>query len=212
MSNTPRRKAGQTKKSSAVASKVNTGLGSQVEWGKIIGRGLAAIVVVAVLAAVLLGGDPLASVPEGLHPDTRVVTNVPAPAHIDGDIAYEELSPPGGPHNGIWQNCGFYEGIVRPENVLHSLEHAAVWVTYRSDLPQDQIDSLSALTQGRSKLLVSRQPLQDAPIVATAWGYQYEAQTADEEGLLQFVRELHASADAPEPRGTCAGGVSTSVL
>ena len=86
-----------------------------------------------------------------------------------------------------------------------------MWITYRADIPQGEIDTLAGYATSRNKLIVSQQPLQDAPIVATAWGFQYEAQTADEEGLLQFIVELENSPDGPEPGGTCNGGVATMV-
>ena len=210
MSNTPRRKqapsrkGGASTKSRAGAKQAPagraTGLGPELPWGKIVGYGLGALVLIAVLAGILLGSDPLNDVPDGLHPDTRIVADVPSGVHIDGEIDYDELLPPGGPHNPIWQNCGFYDGVIRTENAVHSLEHGAVWLTYRSDLPQGDLDALAGFGRNRTKVLVSEQPLQDSPIVATAWGYQYEARTADELGLLQFISELGGLARCPRAR------------
>ena len=44
-----------------------------------------------------------------------------------------------------------------------------------------------------------------------ALAHEYEAQSADDEGLLRFIAELEGSPDAPEPGATCAGGVTTIV-
>jgi hypothetical protein len=221
MSNTPRRKQAPSRKGGAgskqrqgakqTPSGKSTGLGPELPWGKIVGWGLGVIVIGAMLAGGLLGSDPLNDVPDGLDPNTRIVADVASGIHEDGDIAYAELLPPGGPHNPIWQNCGFYDGVIRTENAVHSLEHGAVWLTYRSDIAQNDLDTLAGFGRNRTKVLVSEQPLQDSPIVATAWGYQYEAQSADEEGLLRFIAELEGSPDSPEPNGACGGGVSTIV-
>lgn len=220
MSNTPRRKQAPSRKASATRQRSATsqaakgratGLGPQLPWGKIVGWGVGVIVIGFILVGILVGSDPLGDVPDGLDENTRIVADVPSGVHVEGDIQYDELLPPGGPHNSIWQNCGFYDGIIRTENALHSLEHGVVWLTYRSDIAEGDLAALRDFAQKRTKILVSEQPLQEPPIVATAWGYQYEAQTADEEGLLRFIAELEGSPDAPEPGATCNGGVSTVV-
>ena len=219
MSNTPRRKQTPTRKGSSGKPRATkdaptgraTGLGPEIPWGRIAAWGGGVVIVGIVLAGILLGSDPLNEVPDGLDPATRIVASPPAGVHIDGDIDYDELLPPGGPHNAIWQSCGFYDGVIRTENAVHTLEHGAVWLTYRSDLPEEDLSALRGFGENRTKVLVSEQPLQESPIVATAWGYQYEAQTADEEGLLRFIKELEGSPDAPEPGGTCSGGLATVV-
>jgi hypothetical protein len=45
-------------------------------------------------------------------------------------VDYPQSPPVGGPHNPIWQNCGFYSKPVRDEYAVHSMEHGAVWITY----------------------------------------------------------------------------------
>ena len=221
MSNTPRRKQAPTRKKTTAAAKQrtsdkaacsgrSTGLGAEIAWGKVAGWGIGVVVIGAILAGIVLGSDPLGDVPDGLHEDTRVFADVPAGIHIDGAIDYEELLPPGGPHNPAWQSCGFYDGVIGTENAVHSMEHGAVWITYRSDIDQGDLDTLAGYG-GRPKVLVSEQPLQESPIVATAWGYQYEADTADDEGLRQFIVELEGSPDVPEPGTTCLGGVNVIV-
>ncbi|MGD9430703.1 DUF3105 domain-containing protein [Arthrobacter russicus] len=31
----------------------------------------------------------------------------------------------------MWTNCGIYTAPVEPTRAVHSLEHGAVWLTYR---------------------------------------------------------------------------------
>jgi hypothetical protein len=35
----------------------------------------------------------------------------------------------------MWQNCGFHSDPVRNETAVHSMEHGAVWVSYRPAFP-----------------------------------------------------------------------------
>jgi hypothetical protein len=68
----------------------------------------------------------------------------------DENVVYEgsELPPVGGIHSGIWQNCGIYDEPVLAKNAVHSMEHGAVWITYRPDLPAGDVDRLRDTVQG----------------------------------------------------------------
>jgi uncharacterized protein DUF3105 len=90
----------------------------------------------------------------------------PAGYHIIGNWDYDKslgTPPAGGPHNDVWQNCGFYDEPVRDENAVHSLEHGAVWITYLPDLPQDEIEVLRDLAESNGFVLVSPYPDQVSP-------------------------------------------------
>src|SRR5512143_1979998 len=45
----------------------------------------------------------------------------------------KELPPVFGEHYPAWQNCGIYDQPVELGSALHSMEHGAVWLTYRPD-------------------------------------------------------------------------------
>ncbi len=62
--------------------------------------------------------------------------------HVKGSVDYMQSPPVGGDHASIWQNCGFYSEPVRNETAVHSMEHGAVWITYRPGLPTEQVDKL----------------------------------------------------------------------
>ncbi len=166
------------------------------------------IAVVAILVAIVLSGVESKG-PSGIPEGTDQVA-VPDPAHIEGAIEYPVLVPAGGPHNPEWLNCGYYSETVRPENAVHSLEHAAVWVTVRPDAGQETLDELRDLVGRRDKLIVSPVAGQVPLVMATAWGYQLELESADDPRLQQFLNEFEGTIGyAPEPQGICFGGVGS---
>jgi hypothetical protein len=129
--------------------------------------------------------------------------------HQSGPIDYDHLPPAGGLHNPVWQTCGFYDASIPNETAVHSLEHGAVWITYRPDLPGDQIERLRKLAEGQSHLLVSPFPDLRAPIVATAWGVQLDLDSVDDPRLVEFVSQYRQNPEtAPEPGATCSNGYS----
>jgi hypothetical protein len=112
-----------------------------------------------------------------------------------------------GEHVPVWQNCGFYEEPVRSENAVHSLEHGAVWITYRPDLPQEQVERLRELASNESFVLASPYPDLPAPVVASAWGKQLMLDSADDPRLERFVSAFQQGPQTPEPGAVCTGGV-----
>ena len=132
------------------------------------------------------------------------------PATTNGNyeppIYYEQDPPTNGDHAPYWQRCGFYSTPIENEAAVHSLDHGAVWITYRPDLPVDQVNVLRRLAQ-EEYVLVSPYPGLYAPVVATAWRNQLELTGADDPRLRQFVDQFRVSATAPRSGNGCAGGV-----
>ena len=77
--------------------------------------------------------------------------------HKDGTLTYLTSPPVGGDHNPLWQNCmgDIYDQPIANEHAVHSLEHGAVWVTYKPGIPQDQINDLKKKVQGQDYMLMS---------------------------------------------------------
>jgi hypothetical protein len=161
------------------------------------------VVVVVGLAVALLLRDRDQAPPEGL---SGVKTyNDLSRAHVAGDVDYPQSPPVGGEHDPIWLNCGVYDQPVREENAVHSLEHGAVWITYRPGLSAEEIDGLA--DQLPEKGILSPFPDQEAPVVATVWGAQLELDGPDDPRLELFIREYGDGSEAPEPQAACVGGV-----
>ena len=129
--------------------------------------------------------------------------------HRTGLIAYANLGDPpaGGPHNAVWQNCGVYSKPLAPEYVAHSLEHGAVWVSYRRDLPASELEKLKKRLENRSKVLLSPYS-QQAAVLSTAWGVQKEY-PGDSEDLSAFINR-YQDRGAPEAGAPCTGGTDAT--
>ncbi len=125
--------------------------------------------------------------------------------NVNGSITYEQDPPTNGDHAPYWQNCGFYGSPVENEAAVHSLDHGAVWITYRPDLPVDQVEALRRLAR-EEYVLVSPYPNQYAPVVTTAWRNQLELTGTDDPRLRQFVDQFRVSTTAPRSGNGCTGG------
>jgi energy-coupling factor transporter transmembrane protein EcfT len=127
--------------------------------------------------------------------------------HVQTPVDYPQTPPVGGNHAPLWQNCGFYAMPIANENAVHSLEHGAVWITYRADTPQEEVEALHQLVRRQPYVLVSPLPDSPTPVVASAWGHQLPLDSGNDPRLSQFVRLFRLGAQAPERGGPCTGGV-----
>jgi Protein of unknown function (DUF3105) len=160
---------------------------------------LAAFVVALVLDLRSGGGGP----PSGVE-DIDVG---PAGQHTEAAVDYKQSPPAGGEHNPVWQNEGFYEKPVRNETAVHTLEHGAVWITYQTDLPQEQKDTIRELVEAQTCVLASPYEGLDAPVVASAWGKQVGLDGADDPDLESFIQSYRQGPQTPEPGAACTAGV-----
>ena len=126
--------------------------------------------------------------------------------HRNGSLVYAENPPAGGPHNPLWQNCGVYDQPLYPEYAVHSMEHGAVWITYRPDLDPAQLAQLRALVDGRPYTLLSPYDGLDTPVAASAWGAQVKVAQASDSRLKSFLDTYEQGPTAPERGAACSGG------
>jgi hypothetical protein len=117
-----------------------------------------------------------------------------------------EAPPAGGVHHDVWLNCGVYRRPVDAAKASHSLEHGAVWVTYRDDLAPVELAALEERVQGEAYLILSPYPSQRSPIVLTAWGVQLELSSAADARIDAFIQHFRLGPTAPESGGACSGG------
>jgi len=129
----------------------------------------------------------------------------------DVEASFENtgLPPTGGSHNPRWQNCGIYDTPVESALAVHSLEHGAVWLTYRPDLPDEQVIELSNLVRSRGSVLMSPFPEQKADVVMSAWSTQLVIDSLPSDQIEQFID--HYQGQGPESGASCTGGVGTPI-
>lgn len=127
--------------------------------------------------------------------------------HTDAPVEYDIIPPVGGVHNPAWMNCGVYPQPIQNENAVHSLEHGAVWISYRPDLDPLEIAKLEDLTRQSGYRLLSPYPDLPSPIVISAWGYQLQLQQVDDPRLKSFIEKYERGPESPEPGAPCTGGI-----
>ncbi len=207
MGNAPKRKTA-TKKRPVSQTAATTRPQREFPWRQIgVGAGIVAALALAIFIGTGGGGTANAGVPEG----TEFVT-VESGVHVEGEIPHPPGdNPVGGPHNSIWLNCGIYDEPVPSENAVHSLEHAAVWVTYQG-LTDADVETLRDVASRRQKMIVSPEPEQAAPLRLTAWGAFLEVDAVDDPRVVQFINEFEGSPDyAPEPGAVCVSGIGSPI-
>jgi hypothetical protein len=128
--------------------------------------------------------------------------------HVAGTVVYPQTPPVGGDHSEIWTTCAVYTTPVQNEHAVHSLEHGAVWVTYRPALPADEVSLLAGVVGKYPYGLLSPYPGLSSAVVASAWGLQLTLDSASDPRLEEFVAKYQNGPQTPEAGASCAGGVA----
>lgn len=138
-----------------------------------------------------------------------VVETYQAGQHVRANVqvAYTHSPPFGGAHDDAWATCTgvVYPQPVRTENLVHSLEHGAVWVAYNPDqVTGAALQTLQDKVDGQQYLVMSPYPGLDQPISLQAWGHQLKLADPADPRVDQFIRSLRRNPYTfPEPRATC---------
>lgn len=178
-------------------------------------RRVVTIAAIATAAAVGAGIIGFAALQGGGSDDPRTTTGelpgvtITTPEggqHTQDDVDYPNHPPVGGKHDPAWANCKVYDKPIRDENAVHAMEHGAVWLTYRPDLPSGDVKKLKGLVP-KTYALMSPYPGQNPPVVATAWGRQMEMTGAEDPRIEQFIRAYRLGKASPETGAACTGGV-----
>ncbi len=132
-----------------------------------------------------------------------------AALHVTSDqrVAYDRYPPVGGPHDGTWAACNgvVYTVAVRDENMVHTLEHGAIWITYNpKTIKAGDLDKLKAFVVGQNYISLSPYPGLDSPISVQSWAHQLKVQTADDPRIQEFIVALQENPYiTPEVGGSC---------
>lgn len=131
--------------------------------------------------------------------------------HVEGKQTYKVSPPVGGDHNAQWENCegDVFTTQVPNEHAVHSMEHGAIWITYRPGLPAAQVKELAEKVQGKNFMLMSPYPGLSTPVSVQAWGFQLKVQDADDGRIDRFIKQFRQTASV-EPGATCSQGVTVT--
>ena len=128
--------------------------------------------------------------------------------HETKPVTYAETPPAGGPHHPTWFNCGVYTQRIVAEMAVHALEHGAVWITHRPDLPAAERRALEQLVEGHPYTLLSPYPGLKEKVVISAWNRQLRVNDAQDPRLAKFIAKFEQGTQAPERGASCSGGAS----
>jgi uncharacterized protein DUF3105 len=111
----------------------------------------------------------------------------------DKQVAYTHSPPFGGAHDGFWAACNgvVYPAAVRSENLVHSLEHGAVWIAYNPDqVSGDALGTLEAKVDGERYMVMSPYPNLDSPVSLQSWGHQLKVTDVNDPRIDEFISSL----------------------
>ena len=135
-----------------------------------------------------------------------VVKDYPQGVHKQTPIKYDESPPFGGEHDPTWADCTgtVYAQPIRNENAVHMLEHGAVWITYRPDLPANQVDQLKEKVDGVEQMAMSPYPGLKTAVSLQSWGHQLFVDSAGDPRVERFIKDLRLnSVTTPEYGASC---------
>lgn len=182
-------------------------------WGLIAGTLVVVLFAVGVLGyAIYRVNQSSKNTPEAKADSARSIQGVQTVSyqgsqHQEGVINYDKSPPFGGPHNATWADCTgtVYPNPIASENAVHSLEHGAVWIAYKPDLPAAQVETLKKKVDGVEYMLMSPYTgTMSTAISIQSWGFQLGVDSADDARIDQFIDGLRLNATTtPEYGASC---------
>lgn len=116
-------------------------------------------------------------------------------AHVDegAPITYVSYPPSSGTHYRSVSTYGFFDTQVPDGKLVHNLEHGAIVLYYRPDLPADALATLRGLATGLPpakygsvKIVVTPNPQLQAALQVTAWGRALPLSSVDLDEVRRF--------------------------
>lgn len=186
-------------------------------WGAILGGGVLGLLLIGIVAyAVLNTGsgfvDPLERADTAIEGVAVADEETLTRNHVAGPVDYDQNPPNGGDHNAVPQTCAVYDEPIASEHAVHSLEHGAAWITYRPDLPEDEVAELRRTAEGRNYVLMSPFPEQSSPVNVSAWGRRLSVESASDDRIADFLSTYANGPQTPEKGALCAGVTTTGPL
>ncbi|MCM4076849.1 DUF3105 domain-containing protein [Paractinoplanes hotanensis] len=188
-------------------------------WGPIAVAGVVVLIAVGIIGygvfAAVQGSrgweDKVAEIAGVTNYREQKNAAIDARDHKEGTQTYVTSPPVGGAHNSAWQNCmgDVYDKPIANEHAVHSLEHGAVWVTYKEGLPADQVEVLQKKVQGKEYTFMSPYAGLDKNVSVQVWGYQLKVDDVNDSRIDQFIQDTRLVASM-EPGAACSSGNTTT--
>jgi hypothetical protein len=108
----------------------------------------------------------------------------------------------------LWATCTgvVYKVPVRTENMVHTLEHGAVWIAY-NPVQVDDVAALEKRVKDQPYMVMSPYPGLDRPVSLQSWGHRLKLDSAGDERIDQFIQALRRNKNTfPEPQAPCDSG------
>ncbi|MBA3758037.1 DUF3105 domain-containing protein [Candidatus Saccharibacteria bacterium] len=123
----------------------------------------------------------------------------------DNAVAYGGTeAPTSGDHSDPlpWQA---YEQEVPDINVIHNMEHGGVYISYKPDLPAEEITKIKAIffqpfsreNFNASKVILAPRATNEAPIIMSSWLRSMKLESFDEDKMVEYYRRNVGK--SPEP-------------
>ncbi len=170
------------------------------------------VIGVGILAAFGYGIYVIAKASKPVEPDqSKAVTIMDSRNHIPVGSALPEYTsnpPTSGPHYGQTARSGFRgDDDLADQNIIHSLEHGDVWISYHPRVSEDIVKQLRKL--GGSKIIVTKREANDTDIAVVSWGridtFNIENNTLPKTRINDFIKR-HLN-NGPERITTPTGGI-----
>ena len=109
--------------------------------------------------------------------------------------AYNSNPPTGGWHYDVPAQTGIYDKEFPDEQLIHNLEHSHIWISYKPDLPADQVELLADIAKDYgSRIIMAPRSANDAPVVLAAWEYLLKMNSVDEMLVRDFIEAYRGTA------------------
>lgn len=110
-------------------------------------------------------------------------------------FTYNSNPPTSGPHDAEWIRAGVYDSPQGEGNLVHSLEHGYIIISYNckkvseGKACDDLKKQLKEVAEGQklSKLIVVARPQLDVPIALTAWTRIVKMDKVDRDLIRRFI-------------------------
>ena len=178
---------------------------SQEKKGRLQSSLIKVIVVLVILSIVggvafLLSRPPAPEVQIGEKVEEQGRNHITQGA--SSKFSYNTNPPTSGPHWPQQAECKIYSEEIADESALHSLEHGAVWISYKDKKDKDLVSKLTEIVKASpGKVLLSPRSKNDSKIAVAAWTRLLKQESLDEKQIKDFIKNYRNQ--SPEPLAQC---------